>query len=91
MLFSPESEYSTLPNIHLVEQALKNLKKCVSEHFEQEARFERTCVQWHQDWRSHFEQLRLRIDGLESRLAPWMIDHAEGPRLAQITPYEEVA
>ena len=91
MLVSSDSEYLNLPNVRLIEQALKNLKRCVSEHFEQEARFERVCVQWHQDWRSQFEQLRARIDGLEARLAPWMIEPTEGPRLARLAPQEEVA
>lgn len=91
MLSSSHPDNLSLPNVRLIEQALKNLKRCVSEHFEQEARFERVCVQWHQDWRMQFEQLRSRIDGLEARLAPWMIDHTEGPRLARLAPQEEVA
>ncbi len=91
MSYSTESDCSSFPNVRLIEQALKTLKQSISTHLEQETRLERLCLGWQQSWLSQFEQLRTRVEKLEARLAPWMTDHVEGPRLALMLHQEEVA
>lgn len=91
MSYSTESECPSFPNVHLIEQAFKTLKQSVSTHLEQETRLERLCTGWHQNWMSQCEQLRMRIETLEARLAPWLTDRNDGPRLAVIAHHEEVA
>lgn len=91
MSYSTESECPSFPNLHLIEQALHSLKQSVSAHLEQESRLERLCMGWHQNWLTQFEQLRMRIDALEARLTPWMVERGDGPRLAMIAHHEEVA
>lgn len=91
MFYSSESDCSSFPNVRLIEQALKTLKQSVSTHLEHETRLERLCQGWHQNWLSQCDQLRLRIETLEARLAPWMTERADGPRLAVISQQEETA
>lgn len=91
MFYSTESACPSFPNVRLIEQALSTLKNSVSTHLEQEARLDRLCSGWSQNWMSQFEQLRHRIDELEARLSPWMVEPADGPRLAMIPHHEEVA
>ena len=91
MFYSTESDFPSFPNVRLIDQALKTLKNSVSTHLEHEARLERICSGWHQNWLSQFEQLRVRIENLEARLSPWMTERPDGPRLAMIPAHEEVA
>lgn len=91
MYYSTESECPSLPKLHLIEQALNSLKQSVQAHLDQESRLERLCLGWHQNWQMQLEQLRMRIEALEARLSPWMIERGEGPRLAMINHHEDVA
>ena len=91
-MFHPmESNSPSLPNVRLIETALKSLKQSVSSHLESETRLERMCLGWQQKFLSQCEQLRARIDSLEAQLAPWMNDRTDGPRLAVMSQHEEVA
>lgn len=91
MFHSTDPNHTSFPNVRLIEQALKSLKNNLSVHFEQEARLEQLFSGRMQNWTTQFEQLRHRIEELEARLSPWMVEPADGPRLAMIAPQEEVA
>ena len=91
MFYSTESDCPSYPNLHIVEQALRTLKQTISSHLEHQARLEKFCSGWQQNWLQQFDQLRIRIETLEARIAPWMTDRAEGPRLAMIPQHEDVA
>ena len=90
MFHTMSSDAAHFPNVRLIEQALRTLKQSVESHIEQEARLERLCRGWQQNWLSQSEQLRNRIDQLEAQLAPWM-DRDEGPRLSVVSRQEDAA
>ncbi|WP_010588099.1 hypothetical protein [Schlesneria paludicola] len=88
-MFRPtESDSPSVPNLRLIEQALKALKQNVND---QETRLDRLCVSWHKTWLSQCDDLRNRIDTLEARLSPWMNERPDGPRLAVISQQEDAA
>ena len=91
MSSSSESDYSSYPNLCLIEQALRTLKQSVSNHLEHENRLERLCQTWQETWSTQCEQLRLRLETLEARLAPWMTEQVGGPRLAVVSHQEDAA
>jgi len=91
MSASSESDYSSYPNVRLIEQALRTLKQSVTSHIEHESRLERLCQSWQESWSSQCEQLRLRLETLEARFAPWMTEQASAPRLAVVSHQEDAA
>ncbi len=91
MFYSTESDRPSFSTVHLIDQALTTLKQSVATQLEQETRLERLCLGWQKSWLSQCEQLRVRIEMLEARLAPWMTDNAEGPRLALVSHNDDVA
>lgn len=91
MFHSSESEVSSFMNSRLIEQALKSLKQTIALHHEREQRLERLYSGWQQQWLSKYEQLRMQIETLEARLAPWMMDRTDGPRLAVVSHHEDAA
>jgi hypothetical protein len=91
MFQSNEPDCSPFPNGRLIEQAFKSLKQSVTTHLEHESRLERYCLGWQQNWMSQCEQLKNRIEALEARLAPWMTEPVDGPRLAMISRQDDAA
>ena len=91
MSYSTESDRPSFSHLHLIEQALKILKQSISTHLDQESRLENMWMGCHQNWMAQCEQLRMRVETLEARLAPWMTDSGDGPRLAVIPGQEEAA
>lgn len=91
MLQSSESDCPSFSNIRLVEQAMNSLKQTVMAHLESETRLERIYLGWQQKWLSQFDQLRMQVEALESRISPWLVDSSEGPRLAVVSHHEDVA
>ena len=91
-MFVPNStECPKFPGVHRMEQAVSRLTLGVAAHMERESQLQRLFAVCQEKWLSQFEQLRIRIETLEARLAPWMTDRDEGPRLAVIPPHDEVA
>ena len=91
MFYSTESDCPSLSSVRLVERALMTLKQSVATHLEHKTRLERLCVGWQKSWTSQCDELKYRIDVLEARLAPWMTDAAEAPRLAVVLHQEDAA
>jgi hypothetical protein len=91
-MFVPnETDGSSFPNVRLIEQAFKTLKQSVVAHVDHESRLQRLCLGWQQKWMSQCEELRIRIENLEARLAPWITEQREGPRLAVVSRNDEAA
>lgn len=90
MLQSSESDFSSIPNSCLLEQAMYALKQTVSAHLECESRLERLYLGWQQRWFSQFSQIRMQIEALESRISPWINEASHAPRLAVVSHQEDV-
>ena len=86
-----ENSLLTFPDARLIEQALRTLKQSVQVQVETESRLQRLCTAWQGNWSTQCNQLQNRIEMLEARLAPWIADVTEGPRLAVISQHEDAA
>ena len=86
-----ENSLMTFPDARLIEQALRTLKQSVQVQVETESRLQRLCTAWQGNWSTQCNQLHSRIEMLEARLAPWIADVTEGPRLAVISQHEDAA
>ena len=86
-----ENTFLTLPDARLIEQAIRTLKQSVQVQVESESRLQRLCSAWQGNWSTQCDQLRIRIELLEARLAPWIADVTDGPRLAVISQHEDAA
>ncbi|WP_397568716.1 hypothetical protein [Schlesneria sp. T3-172] len=84
-----ESDRTNFSNVRLIEQAVTRMKQTVAQQFERESQMQRLFTTSHERWMSQYDQLRSRIETLEARLAPWMTERVEGPRLA-VVDHEEV-
>jgi hypothetical protein len=91
MFVPTTSDSPAFPSVHRMQQALSRLKRGVASHVEHESRLHKLFAVCQEKWLSQFEQLRTRIETLEARLAPWMTDRDEGPRLAVVPPQEDAA
>jgi len=89
MFVLTESDRPAFSNVRLIEQAVTRMKQSVAQQLERESRMERLFSSCHEKWRIQCEQLRSRIETLEARLAPWMTERVEGPRLALVGHPEE--
>ena len=93
-----ESNPSVLPNVRLIEQAIRTLKQSVEAHIEYESRLKRMCSIWQENWFSQCDQLRNRIELLEMRstaiaeqFRPEIIEIiAEGRKRNSIAALEEL-
>lgn len=70
-----------------MEQAISRLMRGVAMHLDRETRLTRSFAVSEDRWSSQFEELRCRLEELEARLAPWIRDQEDGPRLA-VVPVE---
>ena len=91
MQSSIESDRPSPSTLHLVDLALQMLKVNVEKQIEQGIRLDRLYQGWHQSWLSQYEQLRGRIETLESRMAPWINERASSPQLCLISQQEDAA
>ena len=91
MFVPTTSDRPAFPHVQQVEQALSNLRQRVTVHVERESRLHQLFAVCQERWLSQFEQLRNRIEMLEARLAPWMTDRDEGPRLAVVPTQEDAS
>ena len=80
---------STFSNIDVIQQAMKALSQTVRAHVDRESRLERFCQGWQQNWLAQCDQLRMRIDLLESQLAPWITTQSDGPRLSIVSSHDD--
>lgn len=91
MFVLTESDRPAFSNVRLIEQAVTRMKQSVAQQFERESRMQRLFTSSHEKWMTQCEQLRSRIEALEARLAPWMTERVEGPRLAVVDHEDETA
>jgi hypothetical protein len=91
MPFSSDSNQPSSSTLHLVDMALQMLKQNVEKHIEQGMRLERLYVGWRHSWQTQYDQLRNRIETLETRVSPWVAERVQGPQLALISHQEDAA
>ncbi len=91
MRFSSESDRPSPTTLQLVDMALQMLKQNVEQNIEQGMRLERLYVGWRQSWQSQYDQLRNRIETLETRIAPWVVEQVQGPQLSLISHQDDAA
>ena len=89
MFVPTHSDCQAFPGIRHMEFAILRLKESVAAHADKESLFYLKFAICQEKWSSQFEQLRARIENLEARLAPWMTERDEGPRLAVVPRSEE--
>lgn len=89
MFVLTESDRPAFSNVRLIEQAVTRMKQSIAQQFERESRMQRLFNSSHEKWMAQSEQLRTRIETLEARLAPWMTEQFEGPRLALVAHQED--
>ncbi|RLS83448.1 MAG: hypothetical protein DWI02_00535 [Planctomycetota bacterium] len=89
------TDHSFFPHGQLMQQLLSTLQRGVASHIKQETRLHRLFASCQEQWLTQSEQLRSRIEMLEARLAPWMVDRTERvgeqPRLVVVAPQDEAA
>ena len=78
------------PNVQQMERALLRLKQGVTTHVERESQLHQMFAACQEKWLAQYEQVRMRIDALEARLAPWMNVDA-GPQLSVVPRQEDAA
>lgn len=91
MFVPPHSDRPSFPSVQHMERALLRLKQGVSTHLERESQLHQMFAACQEKWLAQIDQLRLRIEMLEARLAPWMTDASTGPRLSVVPQQEDAA
>ena len=90
MTFDSSDSSNQAGQVIRAEQALMTLKQRVASHANQQSRLKRFYREWQQNWLCQAESLRLQMDELESRLAPWM-PRNDVPRFSVVGQSEEAA
>lgn len=85
MFVPSDSRVPMMSSLQHMEQAVSRLMRGVATHIDRETRLTRMFAACQDQWMSQFEDLRSRIEALEARLAPWIRDQEDGPRLAVVS------
>ena len=80
--------YQQSTQVLWAEQTLAVLRQRVATFSDHQSRLKRFCHEWHQTTLQLSEQLRQRVDELNSRIAPWM-PQENSPHLTIVSAADE--